>query len=139
LALCECTGVGKFVFSHVSNSSPMDNNTARLLAINTTSVFPLDYRITATVLHGIIFLFGVVGNVLVVIVVHRKKSMHIPTYCYLVRKKLKLKKKIKKTTLFKIKKKHFLKIKKTTFKNSKKNWIKKNLNFFEFSLKFQFI
>ena len=47
-------------------------------------VWPLDFRITATVLHAVIFVLGVVGNVLVVIVVYRKKSMHIPTYCYLV-------------------------------------------------------
>ncbi|OQV21026.1 Thyrotropin-releasing hormone receptor [Hypsibius exemplaris] len=44
----------------------------------------LDYRIVATVAHVIIFLVGFFGNIAVVIVVRRTKSMHTPTYCYLV-------------------------------------------------------
>ncbi|GAV09806.1 hypothetical protein RvY_19287 [Ramazzottius varieornatus] len=47
-------------------------------------VFAPDYRITATVLHSIIFLLGLFGNILVVMVVRRNKNMHIPTYTYLV-------------------------------------------------------
>ncbi|GAU91327.1 hypothetical protein RvY_03600-3 [Ramazzottius varieornatus] len=46
--------------------------------------YPLDYRIVATVLHSLIFILGVVGNVCVVIVVRRTPSMRTPTYFYLV-------------------------------------------------------
>lgn len=42
------------------------------------------YRIIGTFFQGIIFVFGIVGNLMVVIVVKRTKSMHSPTNCYLV-------------------------------------------------------
>ncbi|XP_055356841.1 thyrotropin-releasing hormone receptor-like [Paramacrobiotus metropolitanus] len=47
-------------------------------------VFPLDYRITATVVHSILLLLGVFGNIVVMLVVKRTRIMHIPTYWYLV-------------------------------------------------------
>jgi len=46
--------------------------------------FPLSYRIVGTLILGIIFTVGFLGNVLVVIVVARSKSMWSPTNCYLV-------------------------------------------------------
>jgi thyrotropin-releasing hormone receptor len=42
------------------------------------------YRIVGTVFQGIILLVGLLGNVLVVLVVAKTKSMHSPTNCYLV-------------------------------------------------------
>lgn len=63
----------------------MDNYTnTSTPASDEPPVFAPDYRITATVLHSIIFLLGLFGNILVVIVVRRNKNMHIPTYTYLV-------------------------------------------------------
>ncbi|OQV20049.1 putative Thyrotropin-releasing hormone receptor [Hypsibius exemplaris] len=68
----------------MENNNTTGRANASLEEIQFPPVWPLDFRITATVLHSIILLLGVVGNVLVVIVVYRKKSMHVPTYCYLV-------------------------------------------------------
>ncbi|ODN02260.1 Thyrotropin-releasing hormone receptor, partial [Orchesella cincta] len=42
------------------------------------------YRMIGTFFQGLIFLVGVLGNILVVFVVARTKSMHSPTNCYLV-------------------------------------------------------
>ncbi|XP_014663378.1 PREDICTED: thyrotropin-releasing hormone receptor-like [Priapulus caudatus] len=46
--------------------------------------FATNYRIIGTVFGIIIFFVGVVGNVMVVVVVRRTKSMQSPTNCYLV-------------------------------------------------------
>lgn len=46
--------------------------------------FATDYRIIGTLFGIIIFVVGVVGNVMVVVVVKRTKSMQSPTNCYLV-------------------------------------------------------
>ncbi|XP_055328178.1 thyrotropin-releasing hormone receptor-like isoform X2 [Paramacrobiotus metropolitanus] len=61
----------------------MDNGTTATPGIHVPVFFPWEYRVFATLLHGLIFLLGVAGNILVVIVVRRTKSMHVPTYCYL--------------------------------------------------------
>ncbi|XP_055353576.1 thyrotropin-releasing hormone receptor-like [Paramacrobiotus metropolitanus] len=50
----------------------------------TPQLFPTSYRIAATVLHSTIFLLGFWGNILLLVVVHRTRSLHVPTYCYLV-------------------------------------------------------
>ncbi|XP_042858366.1 thyrotropin-releasing hormone receptor-like [Penaeus japonicus] len=42
------------------------------------------YRIIGTLFQGIIFIIGVIGNAMVVIVVARNKNMATPTNCYLV-------------------------------------------------------
>ena len=42
------------------------------------------YRIIGTLFQGIIFVVGVIGNVMVAIVVARNKNMATPTNCYLV-------------------------------------------------------
>lgn len=42
------------------------------------------YRIIGTLFQGIIFVIGVIGNAMVVIVVARNKNMATPTNCYLV-------------------------------------------------------
>jgi hypothetical protein len=46
--------------------------------------YSFSYRIIGTLFQGIIFLVGVFGNFMVVVVVARTKSMHSPTNCYLV-------------------------------------------------------
>lgn len=46
--------------------------------------FSHSYRIVGTFFQGLIFLIGVLGNILVVFVVAKTKSMHSPTNCYLV-------------------------------------------------------
>ncbi|ESO09318.1 hypothetical protein HELRODRAFT_73674, partial [Helobdella robusta] len=42
------------------------------------------YRLVGSLLVGSIFMVGLMGNIMVVIVVSRWKSMHTPTNCYLV-------------------------------------------------------
>lgn len=46
--------------------------------------YTYSYRFVGTFFQGLIFLIGVLGNILVVFVVARNKSMHSPTNCYLV-------------------------------------------------------
>ncbi|XP_013780061.1 thyrotropin-releasing hormone receptor-like [Limulus polyphemus] len=48
------------------------------------SYYSLYYRIIGTVFQGFIFVIGVLGNIMVVLVVLRTRSMHSPTNCYLV-------------------------------------------------------
>lgn len=66
----------------------VDNGTNASLEQNRTyldpSYFSLNYRIIGTIFQGIIFAVGVLGNIMVVIVVMRTRSMHTPTNCYLV-------------------------------------------------------
>ncbi|XP_014667677.1 PREDICTED: thyrotropin-releasing hormone receptor-like, partial [Priapulus caudatus] len=46
--------------------------------------YSYSYRVIATLFCSIIFFVGVVGNVMVVLVVWRSKTMHTPTNCYLM-------------------------------------------------------
>ncbi|ESO12762.1 hypothetical protein HELRODRAFT_63198 [Helobdella robusta] len=46
--------------------------------------YELSYRIIGTIIMSIIFAVGFIGNIMVVIVVLRSKSMHSSTNCYLV-------------------------------------------------------
>ncbi|KAH9527680.1 hypothetical protein DERF_001687 [Dermatophagoides farinae] len=46
--------------------------------------YSLSYQMIGTIFQGIIFIVGVLGNVMVVIVVLRSRSMRTPTNCYLV-------------------------------------------------------
>ncbi|KAF8787560.1 Thyrotropin-releasing hormone receptor like protein [Argiope bruennichi] len=48
------------------------------------SYYSINYRIVGTVFQGIVFIVGVLGNIMVVIVVWQTRSMHTPTNCYLV-------------------------------------------------------
>ncbi|XP_035212605.1 thyrotropin-releasing hormone receptor-like, partial [Stegodyphus dumicola] len=48
------------------------------------SYYSMNYRIVGTVFQGIVFIVGVLGNIMVVIVVWQTRSMHTPTNCYLV-------------------------------------------------------
>jgi len=46
--------------------------------------YPFFYRIFSTVLVSLIFIVGCVGNLMVITVVCRCRSMYSPTNCYLV-------------------------------------------------------
>ncbi|XP_071038920.1 thyrotropin-releasing hormone receptor-like [Parasteatoda tepidariorum] len=48
------------------------------------SYYSLKYQIVGTLFQGIVLIVGVLGNIMVVIVVTRTRSMHTPTNCYLV-------------------------------------------------------
>lgn len=48
------------------------------------SYYSMKYQIVGTVFQGIVLLVGLLGNVMVVLVVTRTRSMHTPTNCYLV-------------------------------------------------------
>ena len=48
------------------------------------SYYSPHYRIVGTFFQGLILLVGILGNLLVVTVVYRTRSMHSPTNCYLV-------------------------------------------------------
>jgi len=48
------------------------------------SFYSANYRLVGTLFQGLVLLVGVLGNVLVVLVVYRTRSMHSPTNCYLV-------------------------------------------------------
>lgn len=63
------------------------NNTTVLVPNRTyqdPTYYSVNYRIIGTIFQGIIFAIGVLGNIMVVIVVMRTRSMHTPTNCYLV-------------------------------------------------------
>ncbi len=47
--------------------------------------YSFDYAVVGTLFQSIIFVVGVLGNVLVCTVVRRTRSMHSTTNCYLVR------------------------------------------------------
>ena len=44
----------------------------------------LTYRIVATLLHSLILVGGVFGNVVLILVAKKTRSLQTPTYCYLV-------------------------------------------------------
>lgn len=48
------------------------------------SYYSLKYQIVGTLFQGIVLLVGILGNIMVVLVVTRTRSMHTPTNCYLV-------------------------------------------------------
>ncbi|ODM94198.1 Thyrotropin-releasing hormone receptor [Orchesella cincta] len=61
------------------------NRSAESLAKeNDPLYFPISLRIVGTVIQGLIFLIGIVGNVIVIYVVAKLPSMWSPTNCYLV-------------------------------------------------------
>ncbi|OWA55073.1 hypothetical protein BV898_19458 [Hypsibius exemplaris] len=47
---------------------------------------PLSYKVVATVMHVLIFLGGVFGNVVLILVARKTSSLQTPTYCYLERR-----------------------------------------------------
>nr|XP_053646767.1 thyrotropin-releasing hormone receptor-like [Cherax quadricarinatus] len=65
--LCWCA---KDVYTHYCSGTP--------------EYYSYIYRIIGTLFQGIIFVIGVIGNIMVVIVVAKNKNMTTPTNCYLV-------------------------------------------------------
>ena len=66
------------------NCTGFDNSTGSQEEIEDPSYYSYNYRIVGTLFQGLILLIGVLGNLLVVLVVYRTRSMHSPTNCYLV-------------------------------------------------------
>ncbi|XP_019618161.1 PREDICTED: thyrotropin-releasing hormone receptor-like [Branchiostoma belcheri] len=66
----------------------MNGNTTDVPPTNTSfpdpPTFPMSYQVITTVLVLVICSIGIVGNIMVVLVVTRIKSMRSPTNCYLV-------------------------------------------------------
>ncbi|XP_076334640.1 thyrotropin-releasing hormone receptor-like [Tachypleus tridentatus] len=69
-----------------SNLSLVDvlNETTNITDYAAPKYYSLNYRIVGTIFQGIIFVVGIIGNIMVVIVVTKTRSMHTPTNCYLV-------------------------------------------------------
>ena len=49
-----------------------------------TPYYPLEYRVLASIVNLLIFVFGVAGNVVVIVAVARTRNLQSPTYTYLV-------------------------------------------------------
>ena len=64
---------------NVSENISMWNDT-----LGNPEYYSLPYMIVGVLFTGSIFLVGIVGNIMVVIVVLRTRSLHTPTNCYLV-------------------------------------------------------
>lgn len=75
----------------MGNSTSLDfqNETYDTYNINETFYYSYQYRLIGTFFNSIIFIVGVLGNMMVVAVVKRTRSMHSPTNCYLVSTKTK--------------------------------------------------
>jgi len=83
--------------AHFLEDGVVPNRSTALTATNVTAVnatadsgvFPAEYyapiyRVVGSLLVGVIFVVGLVGNALVIAVVTRTRSMHTPTNWYLV-------------------------------------------------------
>lgn len=82
---------GTYVLSENGSSWMYPNSTANFSDSNVTesplskpSYYAMPYRVVGCFFIATIFLVGLIGNVMVVIVVIRTRSMHTPTNCYLV-------------------------------------------------------
>ena len=80
-AAAATTGLGLQYGNLTSNLSAGNETQAHLYD---PAFYSIPYRIVGTLFVTAIFITGVVGNVMVVIVVFRTRSMHTPTNCYLV-------------------------------------------------------
>jgi len=83
--MCHAVTVDCLVW--LSSCSNMTNNTTTNGTVK--PVYPAEYyeplyRVVGSLLVGVIFVVGVVGNALVVAVVTRTRNMHTPTNWYLV-------------------------------------------------------
>ena len=64
--------------------SDMPINGTNGTVLSMPNYYSLPYRVVGCLFVSIIFITGLVGNIMVVIVVSRTRSMHTPTNCYLV-------------------------------------------------------
>ncbi|ESO91015.1 hypothetical protein LOTGIDRAFT_122499 [Lottia gigantea] len=75
------------LFSHHGAAPPLSENETFIME-NHTLLRPTHYstsfQLIAATISAIIFIVGLIGNVLVVIVIARTRSMHTPTNCYLL-------------------------------------------------------
>ncbi|XP_055331136.1 thyrotropin-releasing hormone receptor-like isoform X2 [Paramacrobiotus metropolitanus] len=46
--------------------------------------FPLAYRVIATIIHSVILITGILGCLAIIFVAHKERTLHTPTYSYLV-------------------------------------------------------
>ncbi|XP_076355449.1 thyrotropin-releasing hormone receptor-like [Tachypleus tridentatus] len=72
---------------NISNCSTfLDTSITKVnkIAYQDPTYYSTNYRIVGTIFQGAIFLVGVLGNIMVVIVVTKTRSMITPTNCYLV-------------------------------------------------------
>ena len=68
--------------SILNQSGHLFNNEGFLLFYdNNPSYYSLNYRVIGTFFQALILFFGLLGNLLVVVVVFRTRSMHSPTNC----------------------------------------------------------
>ncbi|XP_013780780.2 thyrotropin-releasing hormone receptor-like [Limulus polyphemus] len=67
-----------------SSTCNLTTNTWNTTMLPEPSYYPIYYRVIGTTFQGLIFLIGVLGNIMVVIVVTNTRSMLTPTNCYLV-------------------------------------------------------
>ena len=74
------TGV---VPSMEENNSEVESD-IRYYELEDFEYFPFGYRVAATIVHVIIFILGLVGNVVLIIVVRKNRSLQSPTFSYLV-------------------------------------------------------
>ncbi|XP_022244874.1 thyrotropin-releasing hormone receptor-like [Limulus polyphemus] len=75
------------LFNVTDKNTSLSLDEQKLLASSTyldPSYYSPNYQIIGTFFQSIIFLVGVLGNIMVVIVVRRTHSMRTPTNCYLV-------------------------------------------------------
>lgn len=92
--MAECDYNGTMTYGNECNSSIFNSSFGNTTSNETffdkgpeyldPSYYSINYRIIGTVFQGIVFLVGVLGNIMVVIVVWQTRSMHTPTNCYLV-------------------------------------------------------
>jgi len=68
----------------VPNCSNMTTINGTMAPVYPAEYYELIYRVVGSLLVGVIFVVGLVGNALVISVVTRTRSMHTPTNWYLV-------------------------------------------------------
>ena len=66
------------------NVSGLGNNVSQTFGLPRALVYPTSYRIVGTLLFLIIFALGFIGNIIICVVVKQSRSLHTPTYYYLV-------------------------------------------------------
>lgn len=60
------------------------HNSASVAHTQREDIGSVHFRTWATLLHSLIFILGIVGNVLLILTVRRTRGFHTSTYCYLV-------------------------------------------------------
>ncbi|XP_013776075.1 thyrotropin-releasing hormone receptor-like [Limulus polyphemus] len=82
--VCEPTNNTTFIDGTTSVCNLTMDNINTTIALPEPSYYSIYYRIIGTTFLGLIFLIGILGNIMVVMVVTKSRSMLTPTNCYLV-------------------------------------------------------